>query len=658
MKRNLVFAICVSFGALLLLSALPVSCSCDTNETACPKGQELVDGNCLPIVDGDEDVVADIEIDPDPDPNQDRARDDADTTDVPENEELIAQCQNDGDCMPGLYCGALQQCRQDCTSDAECGDGTYCNGIGRCAQTRAADTDAETQPCDGNDADCPTGYICGADNYCIEGCAARADCRFGNDCIDNQCQPPTADGDASRCTTTSDCDPGQVCIGNVCITEQPDIELPDSQEDPSENDEVPRTPCSEESPCPIASYCGDDNFCTTDCFGTADCPQGRICIIEQGRCVIPVGDEDLPEQVGCTQDSECNPGTYCKDNVCDYDCNQDSQCNQAAGEICGPRGKCVVPGDEDVIESTEAVTCTADEDCPMGQYCTGAGICGVECTGSEQCPDGYTCNERSKCVAAGDVDTALCMVDTDCPSGNYCNEARACVHDCVNNDDCTGTDECSIRGRCLPPQADEDQVESETVVCSSDEGCPADQHCMPIGLCGRLCGENIGTCDPGQLCDERGRCVADGDAEQDEEYDLPAGYCGPVPPLDRACTQDSECGVLLSSNFCECSAIGPGELRPNYQRYIMQGEDCVPDTQICEDAGCQNLQPKCIDNVCELLPPGDEDLAEGTCNADVDCPGGFYCNTDSHQCVQDCVNDQDCAPTEYCNDIGKCLTID
>ena len=655
MKRNFVFAMCVSFGALLLLSALPVSCSCDSNEDACPKGQELVDGNCLPIVDGDEDINTDV----DPDPNQDRDRNTDEPTETEESEELAPQCQNDSDCDPGLYCGALQQCRQDCTSDGECSDGSYCNGSGQCAVLRAADTDAETQACANSDhSDCPTGYICGAENVCIEGCASRTDCRFGNDCIDSMCQPVTADGDAAQCTSNDDCDPGQICLGNICVTEQPDIEVPERQDGESDSEEIPRTPCDSQDDCQIGSYCGDDNFCATDCFVKEDCPQGRICIVEEGRCVIPGGDEDGLDEVGCTQDSDCGQGTYCKNNVCDYDCNQDSQCNQAAGEVCGDRGKCVVPGDEDIDDVADAIICTADEDCPPTLYCTGANICGMECTGNEQCPDGYTCNERSKCVPPGDEET-LCMEDTDCPSGTYCNAERACARDCVNNEDCTnGTDVCSPQGRCVPPQADEDQTESDIINCQDDVACPADMHCLGTGICGRLCGEEIGQCEPGQICDERGRCVADGDAEQDEEYDVPPGYCGPLPPLERGCANDSECGVIFSSNFCECQAIGPAETRPNFQRYVMEGDQCVIDTQVCEDAGCQGLQPKCIDNVCELLPPGDEDLAEGTCNADVDCPGGFYCDMENHLCVQDCISDQDCAENEYCNDIGKCLTID
>ncbi len=632
MRRSVAIYFLTVAALGFMLSLSPLSCSCSNS---------------------DSNTGGDVDM-PDPDPNVDRDR--ADGEDVSEKEELKAQCQKDEDCPLGRYCGAFNQCLQDCASDQDCGESQFCNGFGRCSDLRNPDTDAEVQPCPtGSNDECPTGYVCSADGKCVEGCSSRADCHIGMDCISGTCQEPSTDGDEeSACSTSQDCPEGYDCSGGVCVPQQFDVEP----------DQSCNKTCNSLEDCDPGSYCGDDGCCHIDCLNDEECGAGKICIEEIGKCVVSGGDEeiDLPESEHCNSDSDCPVGTYCKNSTCDFDCVLDSECDE--GKICDSRGRCSLPSDEDEAESQDAeqITCANDEECPAGNFCTPLGVCGFECIDDSNCGENQFCDPRGRCkTIGGDSDSeVVCINDEDCPSGFYCNIERMCTYDCTQNSDCPNGMQCDPRGRCYATGEDSDDGESQAL-CTTDDDCPDKHFCAFAGEDQGFCIQECTTsADCGAVgaweCDDRGRCVQ---LDSDETEQDP-GYCGPNPPLVTACAQDNDCRVIISTNNCECAAVGSGEMRTEFVSYIMRDGACVPDPNVCETSGCNVMMPKCVDGECTLVAPSDQDeeMPEGWCEYDAQCPSGFYCDIPNNQCKQDCVENTDCNyPEEYCNDIGKCLPM-
>ena len=152
---------------------------------------------------------------------------------------------------------------------------------------------------------------------------------------------------------------------------------------------------------------------------------------------------------------------------------------------------------------------------------------------------------------------------------------------------------------------------------------------------------------------------------EEVDNEIPANYCGPLPPLARNCLSDNDCRVIVSSNGCECNAVGPDEIRETYDQYLREDSRlCVQSTDRC-DPRCEG-QAYCLNDACVYLETGgdqDTELEGQACVADVHCPEGHYCTWEDGQdvgfCKQDCIEDLDCIDfnSYYCNDIGRCLLM-
>lgn len=57
------------------------------------------------------------------------------------------------------------------------------------------------------------------------------------------------------------------------------------------------------------------------------------------------------------------------------------------------------------------------------------------------------------------------------------------------------------------------------------------------------------------------------------------------------------------------------------------------------------------------VEPCPEDAADCSiaCEADIQCPDGFYCGESSHECVQDCTEEGGCRANQHCDERGHCV---
>ncbi len=521
--------------------------------------------------------------------------------DAEETPDYEKQCDNSFDCALGFYCGAYYQCMQNCNdSDKKCKSGEFCNGLGQCVELRPADNDAEDVLCQaGTNVDCPTGYVCGDNDKCVEGCDSRADCPVYWDCANRKCFKPGIDGDEETgCKTSDDCPQGKVCSGGLCV-------FPNQDGDAEEFECM--AACATDLDCNPGNYCGAGNCCRRDCSENKDCPQGLLCQVERGKCVNPPTDQDndVPEAIACTAEPDsCAIHSYCKNGVCDFDCIEDKDCNDPK-KSCDNKGRCVTAdadADADVDKDDALNSCGKDEDCPAGYYCASSLLkCAFDCQNNDQCGPGSYCDNRGRCQTSaeeGDQDNH-CLVNEDCILGYYCGPNNVCVADCYLNHPCEDGYICDARGRCvLAPEQDE--TEPDFTRCAKDDDCPSNMYCQ-VDICGRDCETNA-NCMQGYICSPRGKCVIDY-----ADYDQTESYCGPVPPVEKACAKASDCRLIMAYNNCQCDAAGPKEYRETIPPYIWVGSDCIIDANNCQTAPeCASYPVDCVNNVCVLLG-GDAD---------------------------------------------------
>ena len=77
---------------------------------------------------------------------------------------------------------------------------------------------------------------------------------------------------------------------------------------------------------------------------------------------------------------------------------------------------------------------------------------------------------------------STCTTNDDCTSGTFCSASGTCIVDgtCTTNADCTGGDACAKSGKCLPPgTCSDDQDCADGEVCDTATG-----SCAPGGSCG------------------------------------------------------------------------------------------------------------------------------------------------------------------------------
>jgi hypothetical protein len=180
------------------------------------------------------------------------------------------------------------------------------------------------------------------------------------------------------------------------------------------------------------------------CQNEWDCQQGWTCNFGTGFCEPPTA---------CDTSDECPVGSYCL--------GAGSYCEPSG--ICGDDFDCGGAGSGseamecNVARTTcEPATCTADDECPLGSYCNEpAAVCPFSgtCSSDFDCfgwPFTFVCDpDRETC------EPSSCTIDEECAVGSYCSEFwEACIESSV----CTTDLECfqagqvcdEARGTCEP----------------------------------------------------------------------------------------------------------------------------------------------------------------------------------------------------------------
>lgn len=376
---------------------------------------------------------------------------------------------------------------------------------------------------------------------------------------------------------------------------------------------------------------------------------------------VDVGDAALPGDQGephadqgpppadtssrCRIDSDCQPGTYCKDGRCWFDCRMNSDC-APSGFAC-VNGRCL-----------PLSGCTTDSSCqPPLTVCEGE-RCVPGCL-ETGCDGGLRCDpQRGRCTAD---DPGRCTADRDCaPPQTICVGER-CVPGCLELG-------CGEGLRCRP---DTGRCEPDAQPgCQGDGDCDAHERCDPVS----------GECVPRQAqdlplgadCARGGEC-ASGMCLGVTVASVPWQVCSKV------CCSEYDCGAGLACHYLNGVQIClPTRIFPLGQDMRAAGQPCGPGggnsclSGICVSGEC--AQGCCRDAdcraggtcwwsgdaapFCDLLawiqggPPGSYcgnpvgiECQSGICLGDPDSPWGGVC-------AGSCCSDGDCAGGQVCAQIA------
>ncbi len=332
------------------------------------------------------------------------------------------------------------------------------------------------------DCGCTTSADCDAGEVCVSGacerapCSTDAECAAGLVCDAGDCVVPP-------CRTDADCTGAQVCRAGECIFEA---------------DCATCLPCETPDDCGGTEFqCaqseeGGDGVCTKLCSTDADCPGDSLCWGFVGAdfqlCLNPDADTAglCPSSYVCTDEGSPCDGVTC-----------------GAGEVCEPAtGRCV---DEPACDVCAA--CDTAADCPYGDCfeVDGAGVCMLECARASDCPAGTTCEEVGL-IGGGSVQLCLPPSDTGelCPGDFVCGDSESV--DLCDGVSCPAGQSCdSATGRCVggapdaggtdtgrPDATGSDATGGDTSGggrgdnCAVCDACVADSECGAGGECVNL----------------------------------------------------------------------------------------------------------------------------------------------------------------------------
>jgi hypothetical protein len=138
---------------------------------------------------------------------------------------------------------------------------------------------------------------------------------------------------------------------------------------------------------------------------------GGACTVSGGGFLDPM---DVAIGSGCTDDSECDPGSFCDQGtgVCTADgsiavggiCNSDLDCD--SGDCCDPDGLVCIACGAPASIAIGGTGCIDDAECDAGAYCDSSGDCVA---------DPYASDLGSEALGA------TCYDDADCEAGDYCD---------------------------------------------------------------------------------------------------------------------------------------------------------------------------------------------------------------------------------------------
>ncbi len=358
-------------------------------------------------------------------------------------------CDDNEVCNEFGFCQANSGCltNADCKTDGQGCEVEFCNvKTNQCESTCACDP-AAGEICCAVDAQCPFDHICAdLDGVCVPGCREDGDCRLGSGCVKDSITALLGVCEAGTCTANNQCGTGDICDLNTGLCQFDDrgpycysctggVASDDCGE--------PGNYCLTDSSDPT----GQSSFCGVDCSQQQACPFGYSC---NDVIIIP---QTLP---------------FCNVELCDI----------PDGETVGT-----------CTATTPTVTCSADEDCPLGPP---GGTCpryNQACEPGGTCPSGTECPTSGVCPPYGHclVGQAPCELDADCcEDEGECPEGSCVLQRCVGGEgDAFGHCTCTIDSDCPRDECnDEDLSDPENPILGncglSGHACYTDDDCDTI----------------------------------------------------------------------------------------------------------------------------------------------------------------------------------
>ncbi len=325
------------------------------------------------------------------------------------------------------------------------------------------------------------------------GCDKPADCDDADPCTTDTCELTSKTcahakiaqcGTAAKpCSSTSGCDPGQVCntASHACVN------------------------------CVTNTDCGGGKWCkNSQCIASAGCQSDVQCKATAGVCDLVAG-----VCVPCLKNTDCADTEMCKAQACvpKKVCNSSKDCAGVCDTVAGVCVDCLKNGDCptgafcNANKTCQSVICSAD-------VCIAAGLwkCaddGSKFLGIENCTDGNACTTDGcadgKCLYTSIAVGGVCDDGSLCTSNDLCG-ANGCAGTLVACDDsnpCT-KDTCSpTTGKCTSQQLPYKTACSAVAMCDYTGACSLCQNTYMIapdcttakpGTCG-------GPCASGQQCD-------------------------------------------------------------------------------------------------------------------------------------------------------------
>ncbi len=345
-------------------------------------------------------------------------------------------------------------------------------GFGR-VNAGAAVLAASTSSLLGGACDAPGCALCdAASNRCLTSCTEQSECPDGSTCRDGACQLPR---------------PSYTAIGEPCSASCAGcVPALDSQ---FEATEVCTDVCESDDTCPTGFDCrvpqaGGPALCMPGSRNAGE-PAGIFnCISDMVGVGVIVESEQQDRMCGdvCFFDESCAYGFHCGAANCECSAGSNRGCWEYTCDEASPGSNGNFPAAVCFPDPGFGASCSADIDCPQGDYCKG-GACVLD--------------DRAGCAVCGG-----CASSADCGLGGYCTGLRdsdvgTCTKLCVTNDDCPGNSEC----------LDWDGGRGTMRVCGSDVPATGDAYCAEGWTCEVACRDDV-PCEEGKVCAD-GACVVD-----------------------------------------------------------------------------------------------------------------------------------------------------
>lgn len=603
-----------------------------------------------------------------------------------------------GDARDG--CGRSET---SCISDRDC-DGVCLNGqckavcrnANDCMMQERCENNMCVQPCAGH-SQCTDGQAC-VNGNCIFGCRSNRDCAEEFACINNKCQDPCdSEGvcgpnavcscknhvtschcptgfDAfpvpeqgcvrvsTKCTSTSQCSPGLMCIANQCNL--PCRDTTDCASGERCFNSVCSKVCYDNNYCLPGEICNNAGTCQTGCVLDTDCPDLNVCFNNKCKCShgyigTPYGCEDIDE---CS-DNPCHATATCVNTPGSYKC----LCSgDTVGDPYSDPG-CIRPNE-----------CYSNNDCENNLYCKD-GKCTDACAHQK-------CGTNAICEVFNHIAACTCPIGH---LGDPLDESIGCFKvECLNNDDCISERACHLDShKCVNPCDLVDcgkgscSAEEHTAVCTCFTGfqlvngvCDDIDECLgnpchTTAKCENTYGNFICSCPEGLIgdpisvgCRNPSECFENSDCP--ETASCIESRCK-NPCEDRSsCGKNAICSPLGHRAICQCPVNTVGDPKLSCEKIECSENNDCSSSETCIDFKCIN--PCSLPNACGQNADCFNENHVGICSCKpgmtgsplLGCVSIQYCSTD-HQCTAGtkcnagicsavCTNTRECIENQMC----------